>query len=362
MEGVELNPSFWSGKTVFITGHTGFKGSWLSLWLQRSGARVIGYSLPAPTNPSLFEEARVAEGMQSLEGDVRDLSRLSAAIAEHRPSIVIHMAAQALVLPAYEDPIVTYETNVMGTANVLEAVRRAESARVCIVVTTDKCYENSERPHPYSETDALGGYDPYASSKACAELVTASYRRSYFSTPGATAVATVRAGNVIGGGDWSRFRLIPDIIRAFQQGRPVMLRNPAAERPWQHVLDPLNGYLILAERLWDNHSFAEAWNFGPVSTDLHTVGDVVRQAAELWGGGASWEASPVESGHEASCLRLDCSKAGRHLGWQPHWSIDRALEETIDWYKQRFAGRDARELVEQQIREFEMVFAASSGT
>ncbi|WP_313617851.1 CDP-glucose 4,6-dehydratase, partial [Rhizobium sp.] len=292
MEDLGVNISFWRGKRVLLTGHTGFKGSWLSLWLQNLGAHVTGFALPPPTSPSLFEATGVADGMTSLIGDIRDLEALKNAVRTADPEIVIHMAAQPLVRYSYVNPVETFSTNVMGVVNLLEAVRESQKIRAVVNVTTDKCYENREWPWGYRENEPMGGYDPYSSSKACAELVTAAYRRSYFTTPSnghRVAVATARAGNVIGGGDWAKDRLIPDIVYAFSQGVPASIRNPQAIRPWQHVLESLRGYLILAENLFEHgDEFAEAWNFGPNDDDAKPVSWITERMAELWGNEASW--------------------------------------------------------------------------
>jgi CDP-glucose 4,6-dehydratase len=353
-----MTPEFWRGKRVFLTGHTGFKGSWLSLWLQRLGAEVTGYSLAAPSSPSLFEAARVAEGMTSLHGDVRDLPALLEAMRQARPEIVIHMAAQSLVRYSYAEPVETYAVNVMGSVNLLEAVRHAQGVKAVVNVTTDKCYENKEWLWGYRENEPMGGHDPYSNSKGCAELVSASYRASFFSaqTHGqhGVALATARAGNVIGGGDWAKDRLIPDILAAFEQSKIVNIRNPHATRPWQHVLEPLRGYLTLAERLY-NHGpdYAEAWNFGPKDEDARPVGAIVRRMAELWGGDAQWQIDAAEQPHEASYLKLDISKARGRLGWQPLLGLDQALEMIIGWARQRREGVDTREITLAQIKYYQ---------
>jgi CDP-glucose 4,6-dehydratase len=353
-----MNPDFWRGRKVLLTGHTGFKGGWLSLWLQLLGARVIGYSLPPSTQPSLFEVARVAEGMRSVTGDVRNLDDVAKVFADHAPEVVIHMAAQPLVRFSYRYPVETYATNVMGTVNVLDAVRRCHSVRVVVNVTSDKCYEDRGWIWGYREDERLGGYDPYASSKGCAELVTAAYRRSFFGNGNGTdayvAVATARAGNVIGGGDWAEDRLIPDFVRAMQAGRPVVIRNPKAVRPWQHVLEPLCGYLLLAEKLWfaKGTSFAESWNFGPDEKDTQSVQRIVDNVTRLWGTGATWELATSPQPHETGCLRLDSSKAKAELGWSPVLSLSEALEWTIEWYRTCQAGGDMHKVTEQQICDF----------
>ncbi|BDX22494.1 CDP-glucose 4,6-dehydratase [Polynucleobacter sp. TUM22923] len=360
MEGVGMNPSFWSGKKVFLTGHTGFKGSWLSLWLQQLGAQVTGYALQPPTNPSLFEVAQVAQGMTSIIGDIRDGTMLTNAMRQAAPDIVIHMAAQPLVRRSYVDPVETYSTNVMGTVNLLEAVRQTPSVRAIVNVTTDKCYENKEWVWGYRENEPMGGFDPYSSSKGCAELVTAAYRNSFFNSSQHSehqvALATARAGNVIGGGDWAEDRLIPDILRAIQNGQRVNIRNPHATRPWQHVLEPLSGYLALAEKLYtDGAAFAEAFNFGPAEEDAKPVQWIVEQLTQSWGDGASWHLDGGTHPHEAHYLKLDCSKARATLGWQPHWQLGQTLQAIIVWHKAHSAlkgSQDMRSLCLQQINDY----------
>lgn len=352
-----MNPHFWRGKRVFVTGHTGFKGSWLSLWLQDLGAHVTGYALKPPTDPSLFEIARVAQGMNSIEGDIRHLELLRDAMRAAQPEIVIHMAAQPLVRYSYQHPVETYETNVMGTVNVLEAVRTTSTVRAVVNITTDKCYENREWVWGYRESDPMGGYDPYSSSKGCAELVSAAYRSSYFNpaeySKHRVAVATVRAGNVIGGGDWAADRLVPDVLAAFAQGKPVAIRSPQAIRPWQHVLEPLRGYLMLAERLVDAGSaYAEAWNFGPADEDARSVGWIVQHLASLWGEGASVEIAEGNHPHEAGYLKLDISKVRARLDWAPKWPLGVALAKIVDWHREYLASGDMRAKCAQQIREY----------
>lgn len=325
---------FFKGKKVFLTGHTGFKGGWLSIWLKRLGADVIGYSLEPPTKPSLFEVCGLEKVVKTVKGNVTNLDDLSAALDDARPDIVFHLAAQALVRPSYKKPVETLNTNILGTVNLLEAARNTRSVRAVIVVTTDKCYENKGLGHPYRETEALGGHDPYSASKACAEIVTASYRSSFLS--GAkVAVASARAGNVIGGGDWAEDRLLPDCIRAFTEKRRVELRYPHAIRPWQHVLEPLYGYILLAEKLLgaDAAAFSDSWNFGPDAAGDATVGEIARKAADCWGSGAIVSQGKSDNLHEAGILRLDITKARTNLKWRPRWPIDRAVEETISWYK-----------------------------
>lgn len=360
MEGVEVKPEFWKGKRVFVTGHTGFKGSWLSLWLQELGAEVTGYALEPPTNPSLFEEAGIGKGMKSILGDIRDLDFFTASMKEAAPEIVFHMAAQPLVRYSYVNPVETYATNVMGTVNMLEAVRRCPSIGAVVNITTDKCYENREWVWGYREVDPMGGYDPYSSSKGCAELVSGAYRSSFFNPANyaehGVALATVRAGNVVGGGDWAEDRLIPDIIEAFENKRPVNIRNPHAIRPWQHVLEPLHGYLMLAERLIENGPvFAEGWNFGPRDDDVKTVRWIVERIASYWGEGASWEVDDGEHPHEAGYLKLDISKAVSQLGWKPQLHLDDALDFIVSWAKQRSAGEDVAELTRQQIKHYQLI-------
>ena len=353
-----MSREFWRGKTVLLTGHTGFKGSWLSLWLQEMGAEVIGYALDPPTNPSLFDSARVGDGMTSITGDVRDLSKLQAVFVEHKPEIVIHMASQALVRYSYQNPVETYETNVMGTVHLLEAVRKASSTKAVLIVTTDKCYENREWVWGYRENERMGGYDPYSNSKGCAELVSACYRSSFFSSDiqsrHGVGLGTARAGNVIGGGDRAQDRLMPDILAAFGEGRSVNIRNPHAIRPWQHVLEPLSGYLKLAQRLYEQGSlFSEAWNFGPGEDDAKPVSSVVEQMALLWGGGAEWHIDSGEHPHEANYLKLDTSKARSRLNWHPVLRLNDALSLTVDWAKNDLIGGNMRDLTLAQIKGYE---------
>jgi CDP-glucose 4,6-dehydratase len=355
-----MNPDFWRGKRVFLTGHTGFKGSWIALWLQAMGAELTGFALPAPTEPSLFQEARVGEGMTSIMGDIRDLPALQAALAAARPEIVFHMAAQPLVRLSYAAPVETYSTNVMGTVHLLEAVRQTPGVKAVVNITTDKCYENREWVWAYRENEAMGGYDPYSSSKGCAELVTAAYRSSFFNADRyaehGVALATVRAGNVIGGGDWAADRLLPDILAAFEQGRPARIRNPNAIRPWQHVMEPLGAYLTLAERLYvDGMTHAEGWNFGPNEADARPVGWIVEKMAALWGTGAVWQNDTGEHPHEAHYLKLDISKARHHLGWQPRLRLEQALALIVDWSRQRAAGADIRTLTLGQISAYQNI-------
>jgi CDP-glucose 4,6-dehydratase len=346
--------TFWRGKRVFLTGHTGFKGGWLSLWLQHMGAEVHGYALPAPTSPSLFEAASVAQGMKhSVLGDLRDADALKAALADARPEVVFHLAAQPLVRRSYEAPAETYSTNVMGLVNLFEAVRATPGVKAVLNVTSDKCYENREWVWGYRECDPMGGYDPYSSSKGCAELITAAYRSSFFQTAGSPLIASARAGNVIGGGDWALDRLVPDTLRALEKHEPVLVRNPSATRPWQHVLEPLCGYLMLAERLLrGGAAFATGWNFGPSPEDARPVKWIVEQICARYGEGASWIASGSKGPHEAQYLALDCSKARRELGWSPKWPLLTALEKIVDWHRGYLAGEDLRRVSLEQIGVF----------
>lgn len=352
-----MDRTFWHGKRIFITGHTGFKGAWLCLWLSQLGADIRGYSLEPPTNPSLFELARIVELVDSHTGDIRDAATLSRHLAEHQPEIVLHLAAQPLVRDSYRLPVETYATNVMGTVNLLEAVRACDSVKAVVNVTTDKCYENKEWYWGYREHEPLGGFDPYSSSKACAELVTAAYRQSYFSSAAAkrpVAVATARAGNVIGGGDWATDRLVPDILRAILADKPVQIRNPHAIRPWQHVLEPLSGYLLLAQRLYKaGATYAGAWNFGPNDSDARPVRWIVEQLCSQWHAGARYEIDSGDHPHEAHHLKLDISKARIELGWRPRWSLDQALTSIVHWTEQYAAGNDLRALCLQQITAYE---------
>lgn len=343
----------WAGRRVLVTGHTGFKGSWLSLWLHALGAEVTGYALPPPTEPSLFDAARIGEVIDHIEGDVRDLAALRQAVARARPEVIFHLAAQPLVRLSYEQPVETYATNVMGTVHLLEAARQVPGVKAIVCVTSDKCYENREWVWPYRESDPMGGHDPYSSSKGCAELVTAAYRNSYFSS-GGPALASVRAGNVIGGGDWAVDRLVPDLVRAFEAGASPLIRSPDSVRPWQHVLEALGGYLLLAERLLtDDRSFADAWNFGPSDEDARPVSWIVERMRTAWGGGAG--AALPDSGprpHEAGLLRLDTSKARAALGWRPALRLEQALEWIVAWHKAVGAGEDTRAVTLRQIEDY----------
>jgi CDP-glucose 4,6-dehydratase len=352
-----MNAEFWRAKRVFVTGHTGFKGGWLSLWLTHWGSRLTGYALDAPTEPSLFKQARVAEGMRSVRGDLRNLDALASAMREAQPEVVFHLAAQPLVRRSYADPVETYTTNVLGTVHVLEAVRRTPGVRAVVVVTSDKCYENQEWHWGYRESEPMGGFDPYSSSKGCAELVTSAYRRSFFNRDDyekhKVAIASARAGNVIGGGDWAEDRLVVDAVRAFMKGQPPKIRNPDAVRPWQHVMEPLAGYLILAQRLIEGgRDFAEAWNFGPRDEDHETVGEVVSRLAGLWAQGAHWEQDRRLHPHEAGLLKLDCSKARARLGWKARWHLDEALRRTVEWYRASQSGADLLATTLDQIETY----------
>jgi CDP-glucose 4,6-dehydratase len=347
-----VDTAFWRGRRVFLTGHTGFKGSWLSLWLQGLGAELQGYALAPPTTPDLFTEARVGDGMASTIADIRDLASLQSALQAFQPEVVIHMAAQPLVRLSYADPVGTYATNVMGTVHLLEAVRQTASVRAVVNVTTDKCYENREWVWGYREDEPMGGHDPYSNSKGCSELVSSAYRRSFFQQGGA-AVATARAGNVIGGGDWAADRLVPDILRSFERGAPVVIRNPHATRPWQHVLEPLSGYLLLAQRLCEaGPAFAEGWNFGPREEDARPVQWIVERLVEGWGRGASWQRDGADNPHEANHLKLDISKARARLGWQPQWTLDHALHSIVHWHRSWREHHDMRALCQQQIAQY----------
>jgi CDP-glucose 4,6-dehydratase len=354
-----VNPStFWRGKSVLLTGHTGFKGSWLALWLQGLGARVTGYSLPPPTEPSLFDLARIGDGIVHRIGDIRDLPMLAQVIVGAEPEVVFHLAAQSLVRPSYVQPVETYATNVMGTVNVLEAIRRAPSVRSVVIVTSDKCYENREWLWGYRENDPMGGHDPYSSSKGCAELVVTGYRNSFFPADRygqhGVAVATARAGNVIAGGDWSPDRLVPDIMQALLTSDTPLIRNPRAIRPWQHVLEALHGYLMLAEKLLLNGpQFGGGWNFGPPDEDTRPVGWVAERLCALWGAPKTWNQQPGEHAHEAHVLRLDTSKARNLLGWSPRWKLDHTLERIVAWYRGHERKADLRQSTEAEISAFE---------
>ena len=358
LEGLVMAAEFWNGRRVFVTGHTGFKGGWLVLWLKKLEAVVAGYSLPPQTSPSLFDVAKIDHDINNLIADINDLGRLKTEMRLFEPEIVFHLAAQPLVRYSYDSPLETLRTNIMGTANVLESVRQAPTVRAVVIVTTDKCYDNKEWEWGYRETDALGGYDPYSGSKAAVEIVTASYRNSFFSQERflehRVAVATARAGNVIGGGDWSPDRLIPDLLRSIEGGRPLVLRNPGSVRPWQHVLEPLNGYLQLAERLVESGpAFAESWNFGPGENDTISVLEIVKKMNHKSRSPVEVETSGSPQPHEANVLRLDTSKARVRLGWRPVLSIDTAINWIMDWVLSYQSGQDMRVVTRKQIDNFQ---------
>ena len=346
-----IDQEFWKGKRVFITGHTGFKGSWISLWLVSLGAKVKGYALNPPTTPSLFNEARVGEVMESKIGDIGDQSKLYQSMTAFDPDILIHMAAQSLVRCSYTAPIETYEVNVIGTAKVLEVARSCPNLKAIVNITTDKCYENDERSQGYKEEDPMGGYDPYSSSKGCAELVTSAYRRSFLQEQG-IGVASVRAGNVIGGGDWASDRLIPDILRSFEKNKPVVIRNPKATRPWQHVLEPLSGYLILAEKLYKNQDkYAGGWNFGPNEKDVKPVDWILDEMILKWPN-SSWELDKKSNSHESRFLKLDILKAESKLGWKPVWGLSHTLKKIIYWHKAWLDKKDMQSVCLAEIEEY----------
>lgn len=355
--------SFWGGRRVFLTGDTGFKGSWLALLLADLGADVTGFALPAEGSPNLFDLVGVGGLTRHVDGDIRNLDALSRAMEEAKPDVVIHMAAQALVRLSYSQPLLTYATNVMGTAHVLEAARRIDSVGAIVCVTSDKCYENREWAWGYRETDPMGGFDPYSSSKGCAELVTTAYRRSFFAAGGHPAgVATARAGNVIGGGDWAQDRLVPDLMRAFVMGQRPVIRFPGAVRPWQHVLEPLHGYLMLAERLYMGHNgAADGWNFGPSDDDARPVEWIANRLATLWGENAGWDTTREPQPHEATYLKLDCSRAHSMLGWRPIWSLEETTRRVVDWYRAHHARADMHSVTVDQIRQYRTNIANHRG-
>jgi CDP-glucose 4,6-dehydratase len=346
-----IDQDFWQGKRVFLTGHTGFKGSWMALWLHSLGAVVKGYALPPPTTPSLFNEAKIGLIIDSQIDDIRDQDALHGSMTTFNPDILIHMAAQPLVRYSYDAPIETYEVNVIGTAKVLEVARNCTNLKAIVNITTDKCYENDGRPQGYKEDDPMGGHDPYSSSKGCAELVASAYRRSFFQEQG-VALASARAGNVIGGGDWADDRLIPDILRSFEKNKPVVIRNPKATRPWQHVLEPLSGYLILAQKLYKNHKdYSEGWNFGPNEKDVKPVDWILDKMILKWPN-SSWELDQNFNPHEASFLKLDISKANSRLGWKPIWELDHTLEKIIDWHQAWIDKKDMQVVCLSEIKDY----------
>ena len=350
-----MNESFWKNKKILITGHTGFKGSWLTIWLKKLGADITGFSKSVPTNPSLFETANIEKDIKSVVGDIQNYELLKETISKCEPEIIFHMAAQSLVIKSYSNPIETFSTNVMGTVNLLYAVKETKKAKIVINITSDKCYENNESLEGYSEEDPMGGHDPYSSSKGCAELITKSFRKSFFSSDHENNIglASVRAGNVIGGGDWAENRLIPDIIRAIKNKENVKIRNPNALRPWQHVLDPLNGYISLAEKLWDDQKkHSEGWNFGPEKNEVKPVSWIIEEFNELWKNKINWVVGNNEL-HEANNLILNCQKAKSRLGWNSKMNTETALKLTIEWYRKYFDGENMREVTEEQIIEFQ---------
>jgi len=351
-----FNPEFWKDRRVFVTGHTGFKGSWLCLWLDHVGARVTGYALDPPTDPSLFELARISELIDHHVGDVRDLDALETAVRGAQPEIVIHMAAQSLVRYSYENPVETFSTNVLGTVHILDAVRRAPSVRAVVVVTSDKCYFNEEWVWGYREDARLGGHDPYSGSKGAAELVVTAYQHSFFDPerhPELAAVGSARAGNVIGGGDWAVDRLVPDIMNSLLEGQPTLIRKPQATRPWQYVLEPLHGYLMLAERLFDDrHQFSSGWNFGPSAESERTVGWIIERLYALWPAEFEWVHDRNPAPPESGFLKLDASRAHAYLGWRPKLDLETTLEWIVNWYRRYEAGEDVRDECLTEIRRF----------
>ncbi len=354
----QIDPQFWSGKRVFLTGHTGFKGGWLAFWLASMGARVVGFSLAPNTNPNLYEVAEIASCCEeSILGDIRNFESLATAMQLANPEVVIHMAAQPLVRYSYANPIETYATNLMGTVHVLEAMRICGSIRAAVMVTTDKCYENKEWVWGYRENEPMGGLDPYSNSKGCAELAIASYRQSFFPEEDyakhGVAIASARAGNVIGGGDWSNDRLIPDAIRAFELGQVLMIRNPLAIRPWQHVLEPLSGYLVLSQSLFEQGvTYNGAWNFGPNDVDARTVQEVIQLLNDRWDCSIAWQHDNKPAPHEAHFLKLDCSKASQQLGWRPSWSLERAIEAIVEWQTVFHKKGDIAAIMRSQIETY----------
>ena len=347
-----VDATFWQGKRVLVTGHTGFKGAWLSFWLQRMGAQVFGLALPPSTQPNLFDQLKLTDRMDSCLGDIRDPGVVSRRLAEADPQIVFHLAAQPLVRAGYREPVDTFATNVMGTAHVLNAMRECKQLHAAVMVTTDKVYRNNEWVWPYRETDALGGHDPYSASKAASELVIDCYRQSFFNAAG-VRIASARAGNVIGGGDWSEDRLIPDAVRAWQQGGALEIRRPDAVRPWQHVLDPLAGYMLLARQLWSRSGLPGSFNFGPASHEAYSVRTVIDQAQQAYGNGQVNYADTVTGPHEAGLLTLDVSQTTAVLGFESRFALPQAVEKTMHWYRLQHQGADAKALCEDDIRAYE---------
>lgn len=354
MKQASVDPSFWQGKRVFVTGHTGFKGSWLSLWLTSMGATVKGYALAPPTHPSLFEIAGIDSFLHSETADIRDFDTLRKSLLTFDPEIILHLAAQPLVRYSYREPLETYQVNVIGSLHVLEAARACNNLKAVVMVTSDKCYENQEWEWGYRENDQMGGRDPYSNSKGCTELVTASYRASFFDKPTAPAIASARAGNVIGGGDWAQDRLIPDALQAFTTNNPVNIRNPMAIRPWQHVLEPLGGYLVLAQHLWQHGKpYAQAWNFGPNDEDAQTVEWILNRLTELWGDNAHWTHEATPQPHEAHYLKLDISKARSRLNWKPTWNLSNTLQRIVTWHQAWLAGENMQTHCLKEITDYQ---------
>ena len=342
-------------KTVLVTGHTGFQGAWLSVWLKSLGSNVIGYALEPPTQPSLFETLSLEHDIKHVIGDLRDKEKLSNVINQNKPEIIFHLGAQALVRKSYDDPLETFETNIMGTANLLESIRKCTSVKSAVIMTSDKCYENKKISKPHIEDDPMGGFDPYSASKGATELITSSYRDSFFkNNSNLSNIATARAGNVIGGGDWADDRIVPDSIKSIIKNKNPILRNPNSKRPWQYVLEPLSGYMTLCENMWDHPpEFSDSWNFGPENEGVRTVEEVIDRVSELWGGNAGWEKSNGEHPHEAILLKLDITKAKEKLGWVPKWNLDKALKKTVSWYKCYYGGEDIFEISLEQIKEYQ---------
>lgn len=362
MKSINKNLSIYKGKVVLLTGHTGFKGSWLASWLLQLGAKVVGYSLEPPTSPSLFNAIGLRHKIKNILGDVKDERHLFSVLKKHKPEIIFHLAAQPLVRLSYKEAKLTYETNVMGTVNILEAVRKTQSVKVCINITTDKCYENKEWHYGYKESDRLGGYDPYSSSKACAELVTAAYRQSFFNPAEYNkfhhvGLSSVRAGNIIGGGDWREDRLMPDCIKALSQNKTIIIRNPRAIRPWQYILEPLAGYLLLGSLMYrEGAKYSGPWNFGPKCKGLRTVEEIVKHVIACWGEG-NYKVKRIRDFHETELLKLNVNKAITSLGWKPVYHISEAVERTVSWYKEFYNGASNKELYELTMREIEEYIA-----